>query len=762
MKLVKKVVAGLLCLGAVLPFYAAGTDSTYTDADIVWQDDFNGDKLNMNDWNIEYHEPGWVNNELQKYGDSAENIYVKDGNLVIQAVKKTDAAGKVSYTSGRVNTQHKHDFKYGRFEARIKVPEGQGFLPAFWMMPTEENLYGQWPKCGEIDIMEVLGNAVTKAYGTLHYGEPHAQKQGVYTLSSGDFSNEFHIFACEWDPGEIRFYIDGTMFYKTSDWFTKRNGFGEVTYPAPFDQNFYVILNLAVGGNWPGNPDDTTKFSDNAQLVVDYVKIYQKKSYDENVEKPVAVTNVRTADADGNLVQNPDFTSEENLSDGKGWDFLTAGKGKASAEISSGALNITTTNDGELDYSVQVVQPDIPLVKGCSYRYSFDAWADKERTIIPAITAPNVGWIRYFPDTKTTITPERKTYSFDFDMKAQNDPTARVEFNLGNQNSTATVHITNVSVVMTRKNDDAQNVREMLPDGNLVYNGEFQEGKGRLGSWTVSNNCDGATVSVTNQNTIRELKVTVPSGVKRLSDVSVSQSGLPLVKGKTYMLSFDAHADSAETIEARLAGKSVKIELSADKQTYKNKFVVTSKTGAYEFALLLGNPGTTYIDNVRLQEDGLIINGDFAGGMTAFEVYAHDSAEVDYAVDNLKENGAFCMNISKTGAQDWMIQLKQNNITLEKGKWYVLSFDAKSTLARTIMYALQRDGSGDNNWIPYSGTQKIDVGSKFKNYSIKFQMQEPTDKATILSISMGAVNGKSIDKKHTVAIDNIKLVEVNK
>jgi beta-glucanase (GH16 family) len=762
MKLGKLFMVALLGLGTALPFYALDNSSTYTDADLVWEGDFNGDKLNTSDWNYEYHEPGWVNSELQKYVDSAENVYVKDGHLVIQALKKTDQNGKVTYTSGRINTQHKHDFKYGRFEARIKVPEGKGFLPAFWMMPTEENLYGQWPKCGEVDIMEVLGDATTKAYGTVHFGEPHAQRQGTYTLPSGDFASEFHVYACEWDPGEIRFYLDGNLYHKTSDWFTKRNGFGEVTYPAPFDQNFYIILNLAVGGNWPGNPDDTTKFADNAQMVVDYVKVYQKKSYDENVEKPVTAVAGRNVDKNGNYVHNPDFSAPENLADGKGWNFLTAGKGKASAEISGGMLNIMTTNCGELDYSVQVVQPNIYLEKGCGYKFSFDAWADADRTIIPAITAPNVGWIRYFPDTKTAITTEKKTYSFNFEMKATDDPTARVEFNLGNQGSTATVHITNVSVSMTHDKPAVKAAKSILPDGNYIHNGEFQEGKNRLGSWKIKNDCEGATVTVTNDKNVRELKVTAPASTKKLEDITVSQDGLSLVNGNTYILSFDAYADSLKTIKATVAGKEFQVAISNVKQTYKNKFIVKSKDKIHELDLLLGNAGTTYIDNVRIQEDALIINGNFASGMAGYEVYAHDSAAMDYVVDNLTEEGAFCMNISKTGGQDWMIQLKQNNITLEKGKWYVLSFDAKSTLGRTIMYALQRDGSGDNNWIPYSGTQKIDVGPQFKNYCTKFQMNENTDKATILSISMGAVNGKVINEKHTVTIENIKLEEVKK
>lgn len=110
---------------------------------LVWKDEFEGDSLNTEDWNYEYHEPGWVNSELQEYVDSEENIFLKDGALVIKAVKSVDEEGNIHYTSGRINTQKKHDFKYGKFEAKVKVPEGQGFLPAFWMMPTDENLYGQ-------------------------------------------------------------------------------------------------------------------------------------------------------------------------------------------------------------------------------------------------------------------------------------------------------------------------------------------------------------------------------------------------------------------------------------------------------------------------------------------------------------------------------------------------------------------------------------------------------------------------------------------
>ena len=189
-----------------------GNDLDMTGYNLVWEDDFE-DGISEDDWNYELHEPGWVNNELQSYVKSEENVYTKDGKLVIKPVETKDENGNTAYTSGRVNTQGKHDFTYGLFEASIKMPKGQGFLPAFWMMPTDENLYGQWPRCGEIDIAEVLGNDTGTTYGTIHYGNPHKESQGSYVLSEGDFAEEFHTYACEWNPGEIKWYVDGNLIH---------------------------------------------------------------------------------------------------------------------------------------------------------------------------------------------------------------------------------------------------------------------------------------------------------------------------------------------------------------------------------------------------------------------------------------------------------------------------------------------------------------------------------------------------------------------
>ena len=238
---------------------------------LVWEDLFSGRTLNMDDWNIELYEPGWVNNELQEYTASPDNIFIENGCLVLKAVKNPDG----TYTSGRVSTQWKRDFTYGIFETRLKVPKGKGYLPAFWLMTTDEEKYGQWPRCGEIDIMEVLGHDTATNYGTIHFGIPHKQRQGKCTLESGRFSDDFHVFALKWEKDRLSWYVDGNLMFTATDWYCAREETGIIAYPAPFNHPFYIILNLAVGGNWPGDPDENTDF-ENEALIVDYVKVYQE------------------------------------------------------------------------------------------------------------------------------------------------------------------------------------------------------------------------------------------------------------------------------------------------------------------------------------------------------------------------------------------------------------------------------------------------------------------------------------------------------
>lgn len=414
---------------------------------LVWHDEFDGDALNEEDWNRDFRRSGWVNNELQTYLMDPEYSYVEDGDLVIQPVRRVDENGRVSYASARLNTMGNQTFQYGRIEARIRVPQGQGFLPAFWMMPQNETQYGSWPRCGEIDIMEVLGNDTDTAYGTIHYGNPHRENQGVYDLTEGDFASDYHVYAVDWEPGQISWYIDGNLYFQTSDWYTAMDGQDPRPYPAPFDQPFYIILNVAVGGTWPGDPADDTPFDERAQMRVDYVRVFQRDSYDENVERPEPTLNMRQADQNGNFILNPDLTQEENFSDNEAWRYINNAGGAGAASVEDGFIAVTTSDSGSEDYSIQLVQAGLPMHENAHYVLSFDAYADEPRTMGVDVSAPDYNYTRYMEDEEVELGTEVQHYEFEFDMNGADDDNGRLEFNIGGTDSSATVYISNVTLM---------------------------------------------------------------------------------------------------------------------------------------------------------------------------------------------------------------------------------------------------------------------------------------------------------------------------
>lgn len=727
---------------------------------LKWRDEFDGTALNRNDWNVELHEPGWVNAELQKYVDSEENIYLKDGKLEIRPVQTKNDDGTCSYTSGRINTQGKHDFTYGIFEARVKVPEGQGYLPAFWMMPQNENLYGQWPRCGEIDIMEVMGQQTNKAYGTIHYGNPHNENQGTYILTEGSFSESYHTFAVEWLPGEIIWYVDGVETYRTSDWFSATAGQGKLTYPAPFDQPFHVILNLAVGGSWVGNPVDATFESQN--YSVDYVRIYQKDSYDDSSVTAPEKAKVDVPTIGENLVRNGDFAAAENLDDEEDWHFATANNGEGSAAISNNEISITTDNAGTVDYSIQLWQAGIPMKKGADYEVSFDAYADSARTMSSKISAPDNGWAVYGSSNSISLSTSKQTFTYHVTMTSDDDANGRLEFNMGNCGSTAGIHISNVSVKATNyEAPSEEDTKTVLADGNYVYNGAFQEGDKRLGYWEISEQ-PGAAVSVTDLSDGRRLKVVVPAGISQENPVTVTQRSLALTAGE-YAFSCDAEGPSGGEITVCVAGHEISVPLTGAKQTVKEKFTlrdVARDVADKDLVFRITSAGTYYLDNIRLVEDSLIKNGNFNAGFAGYEPYIDGSADAAYVVDSQKEDHAANFGITNTGDADWKIQLKQNHVELENGQWYRLTLDVKSTMNRKFMYAIQRDGSKHNDdWTPY--VQKtVDISGSWQTFNSEFQMKEPTDPESVLSLSMGAVGGTQITQQHDIYIDNIVLEKI--
>ena len=870
----------------------------------VWGDEFDGDSLNRDDWNVETHEKGWVNNELQEYVDSDENIQVKDGKLVINPVEKveTTASGgesenmipndafgdaskdgvitkevtnatmgsnpwdiqiiqngikieegetyevsfkasstkprkivagvqktsadydqygqgtfdittesveykyevngtvtdenagvyfnlgksdqtpetpestikisdikmvkksisgtkvKKSYTSGRISTQNKQTFTYGRFECRAKVPKGQGYLPAFWLMANDENVYGQWPRCGEIDCMEVMGQETNKAYGTIHYGNPHSESQGTYYTGADekDFSDAFHTFTCDWEPGKITWYVDGVKYHEESDWYSTTVGQGTLTYPAPFDQPFYIILNLAVGGSWVGNPNNETSFENNP-YEIDYVRVYQKDSYDEDVKRPVKEVTLRDPDATGNYINNGDFSVKEDLSDDADWKFLTAFEGEAEASIDNNTMTVNTTNEGTVDYSVQLVQADLPFEKGATYQVQFDAYAFADRKMGVDVKAPDHGYMSYMPHQDAQLTTEKQTYTYTFKMGDASDANGRLEYNMGAKGSTADIYISNVSVKKIKEADpNEKEEKTVLANGNYVYNGSFQEGDKHLGYWNISN-AENADVTVTPFSDGRRLKVTMSGNEK--SAVVISQEELAFATGTPYKFSFTASSDADNTLTANIGGHVYTFDIKAGET---KDFAVELPSDAqyvnHDISITLGMQGTTWLDKVSLVENALVKNGSFNDGTTGYTIYVDSSAKASYVVDSLKDNNALAVTINDTGDADWKVQIKQENIKLEKGKTYKLKFKAKSSLNRQIRVVMQ--GQENRGWSVYSSDNIVNLTNEYQTFEDTFTMNEDTDTAAFFSACLGKIGDNQITTQHEVRIDDISLEEV--
>ncbi len=270
--------------GTILLFcaYAAAQASAPQPASsewaLVWSDEFNGPNgsaVDASKWVSETGGGGWGNNELESYTNRLQNAYQQDRNLVIKVLQEKFTASDGiarNYTSARLKTQGKFTQAYGRFEARIKIPRGQGIWPAFWMLGDDIDKAG-WPDCGEIDIMENIGKEPALVHGTIH-GPGYSGDKGIgapFALpDQRPFADDFHIYAVEWEPNAIRFYVDDHL-YETRTPSDLPQGTKWV-----YDHPFFLLLNVAVGGGWPGNPDASTVFPQT--MLVDYVRVYRRAS----------------------------------------------------------------------------------------------------------------------------------------------------------------------------------------------------------------------------------------------------------------------------------------------------------------------------------------------------------------------------------------------------------------------------------------------------------------------------------------------------
>ncbi|MBN1699062.1 MAG: family 16 glycosylhydrolase [Spirochaetales bacterium] len=456
------LLAGFIIFLPISGCVTSGPPETGSPWQLVWNDEFDGNKIDRKKWTFDTGNgfwsgdewvAGWGNAELQYYTDNPQNVSVENGLLTIRAIKErvTGKAGakeeSFSYTSSKLTTKGLFGKVYGKFEFRARFPKGKGLWPALWMMP-ETNQYGGWAASGEIDIFEGHGSDTSRTSAVLHFGAewPDNKFAGdTYVFPDGGSTTDFHTYALEWEPGEMRWYVDDKLILTQNRWFTKRG-----TYPAPFNRKFYIIMNMAVGGTFDGNPDESTPFP--AVMQVDHVRVYELKggAYPVHPKPPDEIPpEPRPAAArppleDGNEVYNNTFTLDDpDIRDNAGlpgtayWFFLHlpefGGDGRLSIEKdgSRNVARIDIDKAGNQPYSIQLIQR-VPLVKGHTYRARFSAKSSGARPIQVKINGDeDNSWVAYSNIERIELEDEWKDYSFTFVMSYKTDLEARYEFNVG-------------------------------------------------------------------------------------------------------------------------------------------------------------------------------------------------------------------------------------------------------------------------------------------------------------------------------------------
>lgn len=399
----------------VQPFGTAAENSEISSSKegytLIWNDEFDNDKIDSSKWSYElgnwkldengnYVTNGWGNNEQEFYTD--KNAAVNDGILTISARKEnyTDAVqGNYEYTSSRLSTQHKFSTCGGRIEVRARCDSGKSLWPAIWMLP-EDSVYGGWAASGEIDIMEGWGSTPDKICGTIHFGDVWPNNTYLtnnYNFGNGDSIEGWHTYSVEWDKDEIRWYVDDDLYSVQSDWYSVNR-----PYPAPFDQNFYIILNLAVGGHFDGIDGiyaEPQTFADGEKhFDIDYVRVYDKTDDDFT---PTPVSSL----ALGSYIEGA----------------------KAGVTNKDGCSVIHIENVGTLEYSVMGLIIAQKVNAGETWKLEFDASSTADRKML--VTAEDSEYTRYL-QKEIALTTDVQHYSFD--VPFEEDLSVDLKFQLGN------------------------------------------------------------------------------------------------------------------------------------------------------------------------------------------------------------------------------------------------------------------------------------------------------------------------------------------
>lgn len=774
---------------------------------LVWDDEFSGNSVDTAKWKFDEGNwgvsddgspyEGWGNNEKQNYISGDNNVAVKDGELIITAKKEQTSdkyGGPYEYTSAKLKTKGLFDKKYGKFDIRAKLPEGKGLWPAIWMLPAKEE-YGGWAASGEIDIMEAWGSKTNTVRGTLHFGKAYpnntnsgknSDQDAAFKAKYPNFNiTDYHVYSLEWEPGEFRWYIDGQMYHKTNDWYSiGANQPDKFAFPAPFDKPYYLMLNLAVGGNWDGDPNAETPFP--SSMAVDYVRVYEKTGepyrtpIDYSMEKQEYTSEAKLPLGDGNFVYNNNFDKNvpgteniESVPNTSYWTFLQLPDfgGKASVAIEkigdSNFAHVGIENKGNQDYSLQLIQR-VTVGTSRAYKLTFDAKSTAERNIKVKVGGDESrGYSEYSGNYTVPLTSEVKTYSYTFNMSTRTDNRARLEFNVGND--TEDVWIGNVKLEEVESiARDYNTIKKPMQNGEHIYNGSFDLGdSSRMNYWNFNVNSGQAVASV-NPDT-RELKVDIADGGLNASGISLDQQGLELREKCTYKVSFKGRVETGNMpIQLQMTNDDGSVTystiqefaLSTEMKEYSFEFKPSTSDNNSKLTIYLGGEKKKiYLDNISM-----LRTEDYLVGGQLVENGTFDSTIVPWSFNDATgkggsvsiESGKAKINVKDVGTENWNVQLILNPLTLTKGHKYKVSFDVSSSINRDIEAVLQRN-SGD-----YSiyNSKTVSTTATETRHEYEFTMDRETDSKVQFAFNLGKVgSGEQQLGEHIIYIDNISLVD---
>lgn len=485
---------------ALLTFSVIGTVFAFSNTvkaadnyELVWSDEFNGNYLDTNTWNYEIGTGswGWGNNEQQYYTD--RNIKVSNGTMKITA--KREDYGGMKYTSSRITTKNKKNFKYGKIEARIKMPKFKGVWPAFWMLGANQDSVG-WPKCGEIDIMEAI-NDENLVYGTLHWfndpGNNNADSGSSVAVAN---RTEYHVYGVEWTADKLRWYVDGKV-YRTMD--VSNDSFSEVR------KEYFVIFNMAIGGQWPGYDIDETAFP--ATMEVDWVRAYKK--VEETTTKYTGPMITVTEDA----VET--CSGKWGSYFGSDWAGASGTSKSTDKAVTGATMNITSI--GNSQWGVQQYLKGLHYYPGRTYNYSFTMTSDVDKRVFVKVAGDGDEQIfGEYIDLKARV-----PYNFSRQVTLAKDMEGVLDLYFGMGKCDGDAAATNSAANITLSNVSFKTTTQ-IPDPNY-NNGESTTNKTTLPSEEKTTTNNGVT---TTNNGV----TTTGNGVTTTSKVVVSRPGKVSVK----------------------------------------------------------------------------------------------------------------------------------------------------------------------------------------------------------------------------------------